>query len=90
MTQLLESLLPYIISLGSAIIAALISLFTCLKSRSEVKQKKQELEIVKIEKEKSIAELEKSVIENSFIICPHCGTKIKVKDMDFRTNTEVM
>ena len=78
----MQELLPIMITATTTIITALtatiVSWLNASKAKATYKEKLAEAE-------KANAELRKSIIENAFIICPNCGTKIILKNQDIHT-----
>lgn len=74
--------LELIISLITILVASIASLAgISVKWRSD----KKALEIENIRLETKQKELEKAIIDGSYIICPNCGSKIFLKDVDIKT-----
>lgn len=73
---------PQIVSLIapllSAIVAFLIVFFNSKKAKFEYKE-------ALAQKEKENLALQKAIIEGSYIICPNCGAKIFLKDVQVYT-----
>lgn len=67
--ELLPALVPTIGTLLSVSIACVIA---ALKARTA----KHELALEK-------TQLEKTIYEGSYIICPHCGNKVYIRDVKF-------
>lgn len=72
--------LPTLISALTAILSAIVGLivYACSskKTKLRLEEEKTKLEIEKVE-------LERSIIDNSYTICPTCNSKIYVKNMKF-------
>lgn len=82
MEQFLNSYGAQIISLVtplvSAIVAFLVVFFNSKKAKFEYKE-------ALAQKEKENLALQKALIEGSYIICPNCGSKIFLKDVQVFT-----
>lgn len=78
----MQELLPIMITATTTIVTALtatiVSWLNASKAKATYKEKLAEAE-------KANAELRKSIIENAFIICPNCGTKIILKNQEIHT-----
>ena len=78
----MQELLPIMITATTTIVTALtatiVSWLNASKAKARYKEKLAEAE-------KANAELRKSIIENAFIICPNCGTKIILKNQEIHT-----
>ena len=78
----MQELLPIMITATTTIVTALtatiVSWLNASKAKARYKEKLAEAE-------KANAELKKSIIENAFIICPNCGTKIILKNQEIHT-----
>lgn len=62
----------------SAIVAFLVVFFNSKKAKYEYKE-------ALAQKEKENLALQKALIEGSYIICPNCGSKIFLKDVQVYT-----
>lgn len=82
MEQFLNSYGAQIISLvapvASAIVAFLVVFFNSKKAKYEFK------EALALKEKENLA-LQKALIEGSYIICPHCSSKIFLKDVQVFT-----
>lgn len=70
---IVETLIEYWPALVSGISLILGGLLTYIVARLKYKTKVAE-------KETTIAELQKAIIDGSYILCPSCGEKIYLKD----------
>lgn len=78
----MQEILPIMITAATTIVTALtatiVSWLNASKAKATYKEKLAEAE-------KANAELKKSIIENAFIICPNCGSKIILKNQELHT-----
>lgn len=80
MIEALETYLPVILpTLGTvcaALAAAIVAILKTVRIKAELQTANAELEKEKIE-------LEKQIYSGSYVICPGCGRKIKLSEMEF-------
>lgn len=81
--EILEQIMPYLISILSAFSAFMIALFNSKRAKKDYETKLSEERTKNLELEVKKVELETLLYENSFIICPNCENKIYAKDMIF-------
>lgn len=80
MNELIKELTPFISPLVSSLSAMIIAFVYAAKVKADKIKIEAEKEIAVSELEKENLALQKAIVENSFIICPNCGTKIKLAD----------
>ena len=92
MKEMLMQILPYLITAVCGIITAggtlIVSIMNAKKKKYEYQEKLSEERSKNLALEAKKLELEKTMLEGAFIICPNCETKIQAKDMVFYTGTK--
>ena len=78
MNPFVEALIQYWPTIVAGVAGLLGGLIVYLTKRVKYKQLLCEQEIAN-------AELQKAIIEGSYIICPSCGTKIMLKSVEIKT-----
>lgn len=81
MRDLIAQLIPYlpaIITTAGTVAAAICAMIV---ANAKAKTAKAECEIEKATLEKEKVQLETAIINGSYIVCPNCGTKIYLKDV---------
>lgn len=81
--EILEQIMPYLISIISAFTAFMIAFFNSKRAKKDFETKLSEERTKNLELEVKKVELETLLYDNSFIICPNCESKIYAKDMIF-------
>lgn len=78
----MNELLPIIITAAStiatAMTATIVAWLNASKAKANLKEKLAEAE-------KANTELKKAIIDNAYVICPNCGTKIILKNEEIKT-----
>lgn len=81
MNEALKELLPVLVSGGALVITALcgcvVAWLNNSKAKAELNQEKAELEKQKLS-------LEETIYNGSYIICPNCGHKIRLGDVNIQ------
>lgn len=83
MNEFIQQVLPYlpaIITTAGAVAAAICGVIIAWSKKTTAQN---ELELEKAQLEKDKVELERTIYEGSYIICPQCGRKIILKEMEF-------
>lgn len=83
MSEFLNQLVPYLpalITTAGAVAAAICGVVIAWSKKTTAQH---ELEVEKTQLEKDKVELERTIYEGSYIICPQCGRKIILKEMEF-------
>lgn len=80
MSELISQLTPFISPIVSSLAAMIIAFVYAAKVHADKLKIQAEKEIAVSELEKENLALQKAIVENSFIICPSCGEKIKLSE----------
>lgn len=70
----------------SVVVVLASSIATLCGFKVSYNKEKNQLQIANAELAKAKAELEKAIIDGSYIICPHCGGKIVLKDVQIKVD----
>ena len=83
MSEFLNSeTLGVIITAAVAVVSAFLSMIVVAINTRKAKLK---LEEEKTKLEQKNVELQQAIIDGAFIICPNCGLKIRLKDVEIKT-----
>ena len=92
MFEMIKEILPYLITAICGIITAagtlVVSILNAKKKKYEYQEKLSEERAKNLALEVKKVELEKTMLEGAFIICPNCDSKIMAKDMIFYTSNK--
>lgn len=78
MSDAIKELLPVLVSGGALVISSLVA---CVVAWLNNSKSKAELNTEKAELEKQKLQLEETIYNGSYIICPNCGHKIRLGDV---------
>lgn len=67
-----------------AILSAITALFLGIKQRQSLKKAEAYKETALAELEAEKIRLQQIVVDGSYIICPHCGNSVKLKDVEIK------
>lgn len=79
-----EIILEYLPQILALLVGVSGSVAAYLISRYKLKKQQNELEVKRIDLEVDKLNLERSMYQSSYIQCPHCNSKIELKDMNFK------
>lgn len=82
MSEIISTFTPFISPIVSSLAAMIIAFVYAFKCRAEKMKVQAEKEIAVAELEKENLALQKSIVENSYIVCPKCGERIKLSEAE--------
>lgn len=82
MNEIIETLTPFISPIVSSLAAMIIAFVYAAKCHADKLKVKAEKDIAVAELEKENLALQRSIVENSYIVCPSCGTKIRLSEAE--------
>lgn len=93
MSELITEFLPIIITGGTTLITAIVgclaSFFYARKTKYDAQATENELRTQNIVLQQEKIELQTAIYNGTYILCPNCGEKIYLKDMQFKVDSEV-
>lgn len=93
MSELITEFLPIIISGGTTLLAAVLgclaSFFYAKKTKYDADATANDLRKENLILQQEKIELQTAIYNGTYILCPNCGEKIFLKDMQFKVDTEV-
>lgn len=93
MNELLKEFLPIMLSGGitvfSSLVGCVVSFFYARKTKYDCQAKEFEYKAENAKLQQDKIELQTSIYNGTYILCPNCNEKIYLKDMKFKVDTEV-
>lgn len=86
MKELILEISPFIAPVLTACLGVVLAWLAAAKSKAELTQKNIELEKTNKELHIQQVQLQQTIIDGTYTICPNCGERIYLKDIKFYVN----